>query len=122
MRLLSTVLVSAVGGRCPACRRGPLFRGLFAIHERCPACGIRYEQEPGAWLGALALGYGLGALAAIAMTAVEFQWGPLRAVGVPPAWGIAVLSLPVTLLAYRPAKGAWFALLHLYGFMPREES
>ena len=58
---------------------------------------------------------------AIAMPAVELQWGPLRAPGLPPAWGIAALSLPVTLLAYRPAKGAWFALLHLYGFMPREE-
>jgi hypothetical protein len=39
---------------------------------------------------------------------------------VPPAWGIAALSLPVTLIAYRPAKGAWFALLHFRGFMPRE--
>ena len=30
---------------------------------------------------------------------------------------LALASLPVTALAYRPAKGLWFALLYLAGFV-----
>ena len=33
--------------RCPHCGRGPLFSGWSRHIERCPACGLVYERNPG---------------------------------------------------------------------------
>ena len=50
--------------RCPRCREGPLFRKALwrcslAMHECCPVCGLRYEREPGYFLGAMYFSYAL---------------------------------------------------------------
>src|SRR5271157_567942 len=47
---------------CPRCRQGrifraPLWRGFLAMHERCPVCGLKFEREPGYFLGALYFSY-----------------------------------------------------------------
>ena len=48
---------------CPRCREGKIFRKsvwLFPrMHERCPACDLKFEREPGYFLGAMYIGYGL---------------------------------------------------------------
>ena len=49
---------------CPRCRQGaifraPLWRGMLAMHERCPACGLKYEREPGYFVGAIYISYAL---------------------------------------------------------------
>ena len=58
---------------CPRCRAGKIFRkSAFwfpAMHERCPACGLKFEREAGYFLGAMYIGYGL-ALAAISVLTV----------------------------------------------------
>ncbi len=51
--------------RCPRCRtgqifRGSVFRGFPKMHERCPACGLRFEREAGYFLGAMYISYILG--------------------------------------------------------------
>src|SRR5579864_3688669 len=59
--------VSALSGilqqLCPRCREGKIFRKsllLFpGMHERCPVCNLRFEREPGYFLGAMYIGYGL---------------------------------------------------------------
>ena len=30
------------------------------MHERCRACGLKFEREDGYFLGAMYIGYGLG--------------------------------------------------------------
>ena len=94
-----------------------MFSGYLSMHERCERCDLRYETSPGAWLGAIALGYGIGALAAILLAVVELTLRPFREAGLHPVWAIVVLSLIVTLVGYRWAKSAWFSLLYLYDFM-----
>jgi uncharacterized protein (DUF983 family) len=44
---------------CPHCFRGHIFRGWIAVHERCPTCGIRLQREPGYFVGAMYISYGL---------------------------------------------------------------
>jgi len=49
-------------GACPRCGQGaifraPLWRGYLAMHERCSVCGLKYEREPGYFLGALYFSY-----------------------------------------------------------------
>lgn len=59
---------------CPRCRAGkifvkPILWGWPRMNECCPSCGLRFEREPGYFLGAMYLGYGL-ALIMIALLAV----------------------------------------------------
>jgi uncharacterized protein (DUF983 family) len=49
---------------CPRCRQGPIYRlplwrGFLAMHERCPVCGLKFEREPGYFLGALYFSYAM---------------------------------------------------------------
>jgi uncharacterized protein (DUF983 family) len=91
-----------------------MFRGALALYERCPRCGLRYELQSGAWLGAIALGYAAGAVAGVALLVAELLWHPLDRAGLPATWAIAAAGVVVAAVAYRPAKGCWFALLWLY--------
>lgn len=65
--------------RCPRCLDGKVFRDLIAMHEYCPACGHRFEREPGYFLGALYASYFLsipllGLLFALLYWADVFPW------------------------------------------------
>lgn len=63
-----TQTVSAAAGiwrqLCPRCRQGrifraPVYRAPLAIWDTCPVCGLRFEREPGYFLGAMYVSYGL---------------------------------------------------------------
>jgi uncharacterized protein (DUF983 family) len=59
--------------RCPRCRVGRIFHhaiflGFPKMHESCSICHLRYEREPGYFLGAMYISYGL-ALPVIALFA-----------------------------------------------------
>lgn len=45
--------------RCPRCLKGKVFRGAFAMNEVCAECGIKFEREPGYFLGAMYVSYAL---------------------------------------------------------------
>ncbi len=51
------------------------------MHRECPRCGLKFEREPGYFLGAMYISYGLGAglvLAGMALlrlfTDLSFHW------------------------------------------------
>jgi uncharacterized protein (DUF983 family) len=51
--------------RCPRCRVGKIFHhsiflGFPKMQEECSVCHLRYEREPGYFLGAMYISYGLG--------------------------------------------------------------
>lgn len=50
--------------RCPICGHGRLFRNWLVMHEHCPHCGMKFEREPGFFLGSIYINYGLTALIA----------------------------------------------------------
>ncbi|MFN8638031.1 MAG: DUF983 domain-containing protein [Dehalococcoidia bacterium] len=114
-RAMALLLAGFVLGRCPACSRASMFRSTFELYERCPNCGVRHQLEDGAWLGAMAIGYGIAALVAMAAAVLELQTHLIARAGLDPMWTIAIASIPVTVLAYRPAKGLWFVLMYLFG-------
>ncbi len=53
-------IVAALLQRCSRCYRGPAYEGFITMHEHCPACGWRYEREPGYFVGAMYASYTLG--------------------------------------------------------------
>ena len=56
-------LAAVMPQRCPRCLEGPVFATLFRMHAQCPACGLRFEREPGYFTGAMYLSYGVALLA-----------------------------------------------------------
>ena len=61
MRFL-TLLGRALALRCPLCGQGRLFRGWLSMHGQCPHCGVKFEREPGFFLGSIYINYGLTVL------------------------------------------------------------
>jgi uncharacterized protein (DUF983 family) len=47
--------------QCPRCGAARVFRGWFAMHDRCPACGRKFNRSPGYFLGSIYFNYGLTA-------------------------------------------------------------
>src|SRR6266516_361579 len=64
---IAALLFRGLVKRCPWCGKGKLFRRWFALPERCPRCGLRFEREEGAFLGSLAINSGVTSLAFIAV-------------------------------------------------------
>src|SRR5713226_6085669 len=62
-----STLRSILQQRCPRCRIGGIFhysvfRGFPKMCERCSICDLKFEREPGYFLGAMYLSFGLGVL------------------------------------------------------------
>ena len=85
--------------RCPRCRLGKIFpRSVFwgvpKMHERCPVCGLRFEREPGYFLGAMYFSFFMGIVTVAVFAAVLWAitgWWITKAT----TWAV-VLFLPLT--------------------------
>jgi uncharacterized protein (DUF983 family) len=51
--------------RCPRCGQQKLFKNLISMHPSCASCGLKYEREPGYFLGSIYVNYGLTTLLVI---------------------------------------------------------
>jgi uncharacterized protein (DUF983 family) len=104
------VLIRGLTKRCPWCGRGKLFLRWFTLPETCPRCGLRFEREEGAFLGSLAINFGITSLAFIA---VLVTWIALTLPD-PPVVLITVASvttaLVLPLVIYPFAKTTWAAI------------
>ena len=61
--------------RCPRCRIGgifrySMFRGFPKMNERCPVCDLRFDREPGYFLGAMYVSYGIGVVFVAVVAAI----------------------------------------------------
>jgi len=67
----SNIFLSIIKEKCPHCSKGEVFKkgtGLFkmpVMHEECPVCHYKFEREPGYFLGAMYISYGIAVLAGI---------------------------------------------------------
>lgn len=96
-------LASALRLRCPACGRGRLFTGWFAMERACPACGLDLVREPGFYLGSIYVNYGVTALATIGLYGLLVLlagWSAERALA---ACLVVAVLLPAWLFRYARA-------------------
>ncbi len=54
---------------CPRCRQGPMFRPFsirrwLDMYAVCPVCDLKFDREPGYFLGAMYVSYVFGAFLA----------------------------------------------------------
>ena len=103
-------------GKCPKCKEGKIFKSkgnIFLLkapvmNDNCPVCNQKFEKEPGYFLGAMYVSYGLAvgqALVAFLITAYltsDVFWWLLV-----PASAILLFSL----FNYRVARTVW---IHLF--------
>jgi uncharacterized protein (DUF983 family) len=52
--------------RCPRCGGSKLFDGYFRMRSACTTCHLRFEREPGYFVGAIYINYGVTVLLALA--------------------------------------------------------
>ena len=108
-----SALRSIVRQLCPRCRAATIFRGSVywgfpKMHARCPSCGLLFNREPGYFLGAMYISYGLGIAVICAFGAVfraVTRWSWTR-IGV---WAI-VLFLPFVPMVTYLARVLWIYL------------
>ena len=70
---------AALAGKCPQCREGEIFEyplskvSKFArMNNECSNCGLRYEVEPGFFVGAMYFSYGVTVALLIAVGLVLY--------------------------------------------------
>jgi uncharacterized protein (DUF983 family) len=97
--------------RCPRCGRGVLYRGWFAMAERCAVCRLRYEREQGYFVGAIYINYAVTvAIAAGGVLALDWTIGLSLAQQL--AIGIALGAL-VPVVFFRYARSLWLSFDYL---------
>src|SRR5262245_54265392 len=105
---LRTRLWAIAAGRCPRCQRGHIFRGRFAMHPACPACGLRFEREQGYFTGAMYVSYVLAVpVMAVCVLAVRLLAPSLSFEG---TVGVAALCF----LPFVPALFRWSRVLWIH--------
>ena len=81
------------------------------MHERCAACALRFEREPGYFVGAIYINYAVTAAVALGgVLVLDAVVGLTLAQELTLAVGLAVL---VPVLFFRYARSLWLALDHL---------
>ncbi|HYZ10968.1 MAG TPA: DUF983 domain-containing protein [Actinomycetota bacterium] len=116
-----TALWRGLTRRCPWCGEGRLFTQWFRMAEACPQCGLPLGQEEGAFLGAMALNYGV---AGTLFLAILIAWTAMTAPDIPVV-PMLVVSLGVTaasiVLFYPFSKTLWAAVDLLLHRMDRRD-
>jgi|SRR5262245_9686579 len=93
--------------RCPLCGTGKLFRGWFWMHQQCPQCGVKFEREPGFFLGSIYINYGLTALiVAIAYPLLLFRG---QVAEKPLLLGAVAFTVFFPMLIFPWARSIWLA-------------
>ena len=98
--------------RCPRCREGPLFRAPLwhcgiAVHECCPVCGLRYEREPGYFLGAMYISYALSIPAVLVLILAIWYFSRWP-------YDVVIGAAVVAWLPFVPAVTRWARVLWIY--------
>lgn len=105
--------------KCPACRRGSLFTGVYEVADTCETCHVRFERDEGSWTGAVVIGYTIAAVVALAAGFAMFRtWGLFRGF----EFAVAGAACVGALAAYRSAKSWWVWLLWVTGQVLTDDS
>ena len=53
------LLGRGVRKRCPNCGAGHVYRTWFEMEDRCPQCALKFEREPGFFVGAYLINFAI---------------------------------------------------------------
>ena len=103
-----TILSRGLKLRCPRCGVGKLFCRWFKMNQSCDGCDLKYERDPGYFLGSAYVNYGFTALSLTFLYIVlHFIAGYENKTLTIPLIAYCVL-FPV--LVFRHARSLWLAM------------
>jgi len=107
--------------KCPRCRKGDIFEysalnllKFAKTYSHCPVCNLRFEREPGFFVGAMYFGYGISiatfvtVAVAIVVLSTIFQFQT--------SVSMYVTSIIIATLAIAPFNFRYSRVLMLYLF------
>ncbi len=111
------LLPSILNTRCPRCREASMFKyplhrfiKFSQMHKHCPNCGMRFEVEPGFFIGAMYVSYAMS-------VGLVFIVGLLvYTVFNDPSLWVYLVSVGVMLVALLPVLFRYSRVLYLYWF------
>jgi len=110
-------MLGAMAGRCPNCGAPGAFSSPWGLKATCDSCGVRFEREPGAWLGAWVLTYAAATLALVVLALVLIlNFGLFAGL----EWLLVAAGALLVVALYRPVKGWWLWWLWAAGFVTRD--
>lgn len=103
-----TILARSLRLRCPACGQGRMFAGWLTMNSHCSKCDFKFEREPGYFLGAIYVNYGLTTLVTgVWYTVAAFGYGVDPDVLI---WPLASFCLAFPLWFFRYARSLWLGM------------
>jgi len=114
-----SLLVRGLRRRCPRCGEGRIFRGWFAMNDRCPVCGRRFNRAPGYLLGSIYFNYGVTALLVVVMYFTLYFSETLE--GKQLLVALTAFSMAFPLWFFRYARSLWIAFDERWDPWPNEE-
>ena len=96
--------------RCPQCGRGKLFRGWLSMPTECEECGLKFEREPGYFIGSSYFNSGVTALfvTVAALSLMMLTDVSERTL----LWSLGAFCLLFPLWFFRYARALWMAWDH----------
>lgn len=111
LRGVGQILGRGVSLRCPRCGSAPLFRGPFSMYPECLSCDLRFEREPGYFVGAIYINYAVTAVTAIVgYFALDYFIG-LPLVQQLILWSAFAIFFP--LFFFRYSRSLWLSLEYI---------
>src|ERR1041385_8460848 len=92
--------------RCPYCCRGSIYARGMQMNDRCPVCNLRFEREPGYFMGSLYISYAI----AVAVLVLWLWIGSMLFPDVDLGWivlGCIALFVPLVPMVTRYARVIW---------------
>ncbi len=106
----ATVLLRGLRKRCPRCGDRRIFVSRLRLRDRCPRCDLRFEQQEGGFLGAMAINYSVGVVVWICVLVFVLILTVPDVPVVPLLGASAAIFVVMPLLFYPRSKGLWGAI------------
>ncbi len=100
-------LAAGLGGKCPRCGQGALFKTFLGLNDRCPACALDLSKADAGDGPAVLVMFLVGPIAVAVAFIARFVWFASMPVAFLLAGGVAA---GLTLALLRPFKAMMVAL------------
>ncbi|HVU87289.1 MAG TPA: DUF983 domain-containing protein [Pirellulales bacterium] len=102
--------------RCPRCGEGKLFSGWVRMPRECEACGLKFEREPGYFLGSIYFNYGVTAFIVTVAALVLLMFTEVSERTLLMSLGAFCVLFPMWFFRY--ARALWMAWDHFADPLP----
>ncbi len=101
------VLAGIIGLKCPECRTGKVFANwLLKMNPTCPVCSLKFEREPGYFLGAMYFSYAMAIPPLTILTLLQKWRDPERSMA-SCIIVAAIVFLPLVIPIVRYSRVMW---------------